>query len=171
MKKSGNFVDKRRMPSVVTEAGDDSALPRFLSRSGESEAHHFRSGRFVRVGHECFVTLRNGEEIGPFLERWDAEAELVHCIARHFEANPEERAGLYARATEGLNNFEQLVLEVLEFKEALRLRSANAAYVWVIQHLDAEQKYGTADHLRTLVFTRLRDELDHDETDLMGWVG
>jgi hypothetical protein len=141
-----------------------------VNRFGEPETHHFRSGRFVSVGHECFVTLRDDEEIGPFLERWDAEAELVYRIARHLEENPEERSALYQRRPGGLNDFEQVVLEVLEFKEALRLRSANAAYAWVIQHLDSEDETGTADHLRTLVFTRLKDELDNDQTDLMGWV-
>lgn len=51
-------------------------------RSGETPKTHFRSDRLYCVDNSWFFSTREGAEVGPFVRKGDAQAELF-LFMRH----------------------------------------------------------------------------------------
>lgn len=55
-------------------------------RNGEPEKSHFRSERFYCADSEWYFSTREGDEMGPFSLRADAEAELTLFLRHTMES-------------------------------------------------------------------------------------
>jgi hypothetical protein len=97
----------------------------------------FRGDRYFTVGHEWYVTLREGKDLGPYLNRDDAELALAMHVAKCCLAAPGGIAEMFAGAEDDTGEFEILVSEMVDGLEQRQLRGENCAYVWIKQRLDA----------------------------------
>lgn len=120
------------------------------NRRSEPPRTFFRCGRYFTVGHEWYVTNREGIDLGPYKDREQAELALAMHVTACCFARTGGIAELRRRAQQGLTRFEALVAEMVGCWEQRRLRSANCAYVWTQQRLQRlyESPQGT-DHLES----------------------
>jgi len=137
--------------------------PPIVNRRAEQGGTYFRGGRYFTVGHEWYVTLRHGLEIGPFPDREEAELTLARHVAERLAQRPGGLASLDDHGDRQATPFELLVREILGAYEQRRLRSENSAYVWVMRRLAELDKHPPRDirsemHRRAL--QRLLVELD-----------
>lgn len=60
------------------------------SRDGEAKDKHSRSDRFFSDNNNWFFRTREGQEVGPFFTRSDAQHALLYFIERNEWPNEEE---------------------------------------------------------------------------------
>jgi len=136
---------------------------RFHNRRTEPEQIFFRGGRYFTVGHEWFVTLREGIDLGPFLHQETAELAAARHIADICIDSPGGIADLFHHAETEATAFEMLVRELVEGLEQRLLRSDNCAYVWTQQRLDSlHRRPGNRTHVsvRIRALEYLMDEFE-----------
>ncbi len=122
----------------------------FRNRRSEPPRTFFRCGRYFTVGHEWYVTNREGIDLGPYVDREQAELGLAMHVTACCFARPGRIAELRKRAQHGLTSFEALVAEMVGCWEQRRLRSANSAYVWTQQRLERlNERPEGVDHLES----------------------
>lgn len=126
---------------------------RYHNRRTEPERIFFRGGRYFTVGHEWFVTLREGIDLGPFLRQETAELAAARHIAGACIDSPGGIADLFHHTETEATEFEMLVRELVEGLEQRLLRSDNCAYVWTQQRLDSLRRHPEK---QTRVSTRIR---------------
>jgi len=157
------FTDQRdELPPAINlqpRQPEKFVLNGFLNRRSEGERTYFRSGRYFTIGHEWYVTVREGIDLGPFLYRAEAEIELVKHVADCQIAVAGGIADIFARSESDATDFEVLVRDVIECWEQRHLRSDNSAYVWIMQRLEAIN--GKQDHseIESRVLERLLAEM------------
>lgn len=141
---------------------------RWLNRGSEELCSYFRCGRFFTVGHEWYVTTREGEDMGPYLYRVEAEIALVKFVADCFLSSDDGIDELYMRGENEMTPFESLVREVVICLEQRHLRSDNSAYVWIMQRLERVTEGLQDNNIQARILERLLSEMDEtpEETDL-----
>ena len=135
----------------------------FRNRWAEPSATFFRGSRYFTVGHEWFVTLREGIDLGPFLERGQAELAVARHIAEHCLKSPGEVARLFGHRESDATEFELMVREMLGCLEQQQLRSENCAFVWTTQRIDELRRNPTASSQTDARITALEYLLDQLE--------
>lgn len=141
--------------------------PHLLNRRQEPKVTYFRCGRYFTVGHEWYVTVREGLDIGPCISREAAELALARYVATCCLSAPRGTASLDNHGDREPTTFELLVREFLECWEQRQLRSANCAYAGVKRRLDALYRkpvQETADIRHAKVLESLLAELDGEVT-------
>lgn len=133
-----------------------------LNRGLEQDHVYFRCGRYFTIGHEWYVTVREGHDIGPFASRNEAEMSLAGHVTACFVASG-HIGQLDAHGGRDATVLEVLVQELASCREQARLRQENAAYVWAQQRLDEfnehPKKYGYID-IRVRALRHFLSELD-----------
>lgn len=114
---------------------------RFRNRRSDPPVTFFRSSRYFTVGHEWYVTTREGRNLGPFSTRDEAELAGVEQVARHYLVSHGGVAKLYDHDEDGVTEFELMVREMLAGLEQHQLRSENIAFVWTTQRIDELERY------------------------------
>ncbi len=134
-----------------------------LNRGSEHERRYFRCDRYFTVGHEWYVTTREGRDIGPYITR----AETQMALARHVTDCFVDRAGhigqLDAHGRRNATVLEVLVQELASCREQARLRTENSAYIWAQQRLaEYEEHPDRHDHvgIRASALRYFLSELD-----------
>lgn len=108
----------------------------FRNRRNDHRQTYFRAGRYFTIGHEWYVTLREGDDMGPYPDRDVAEMALAMRVAGDCVESPGGIARLFGNNEECASLFEIMVREMADGLEQRKLRSDNCAYVWARQRLD-----------------------------------
>lgn len=126
---------------VDPSSGLTENLPCFQNRRSESAATFFRGERYFTVGHEWFVSVREGTDLGPFLHRGEAELAVALHVAEHCLRSPGGTAELSSHSEASVTEFELMVQEMLGCLEQRQLCSEDRAYSWTKQRIDALRKH------------------------------
>ena len=113
------------MTYPVEDHWSDAALPSAQARPGaatgvlqyrrsEGHAPFFRSDRYFTVGHEWYVTKREGGHLGPYLSRDEAERALAKHVAVLLQLDGQTERLLDPPQGGPATAFEGLVRTVLE---------------------------------------------------------
>lgn len=129
----------------TTEPGRNSAgiwyrsqeLHAMRNRGSEPRRAYYRCGRFCTVGHEWYVTVREGHEMGPYATRDEAELALAcHVTSRFITSSGHIVGQLDAHGERDATTLEILVQELTSCREQSRLRSKNCSYAWAMDRLE-----------------------------------
>ena len=98
----------------TAEAQPESDTGILRYRRSEGYAPFFRSDRYFTVGHEWYVTKREGGHLGPYLSADEAEYALAKHVAVLLDLAGEAESLLDRGREEPLTPFERRVCTVLE---------------------------------------------------------
>ena len=110
--------------------------PRMLNRGLERRRAYFRCGRFFTVGHEWYVSVREGKDLGPYTSRHAAEMALACHVTNCFVSASGHIGQLDAHGGRDATMLEVLVQELASCREQARLRNENSAYIWAQRRLE-----------------------------------
>lgn len=107
-----------------------------LNRGSERRHSYFRCGRFFTVGHEWYVSVREGRDLGPYTTRYEARMALACHVTTCFVGASGHIGQLDAHGERDATMLEVLVQELASCREQARLRNENSAYIWAQQRLE-----------------------------------
>lgn len=134
-----------------------------LNRESENEVAYFRCDRYFTVGHEWYVTTREGTDLGPYTTRHEAELMLAHHLTNHVLNISKHIGAIAERGERDATMLEVLIQELASCQEQSRLRTENSAYAWAQQRLAKfEEHPAEHDHadIRTSALKHFLSELD-----------
>jgi hypothetical protein len=152
-----------KMLSRAQSANMRNNLQRRFDQAPSAECSFFRSDRYFTVGHEWYVSIREGKDMGPFLERDDAEMALACHVTECLIDGYGFVAKLGGDEKRDLTSLELMVQELAACREQFRLRSEISAYAWAQQRLAEFHEHPTAyDHveIRARALKQFMQELD-----------
>lgn len=85
----------------------------WINRRSEEPATYFRTDRYFTVGHEWYITKREGGYLGPYLTKKEAELALAKRIAFLFVVDGQVGNTLENDHGRPATEFERLVHQVL----------------------------------------------------------
>ncbi len=112
-----------------------------LNRGSESPRQFFRCGRYSTVGHEWYVSVREGCELGPYATRDEAELALANHVTSRFVDSHGYIGQIDAHARRDATVLEVLVQELATCREQIHIRGENAAFAWAKRRLDAMNEH------------------------------
>jgi len=108
-----------------------------LNRGSELPRQFFRCGRYSTVGHEWYVSIREGNELGPYATRDEAELALADHVTSCFIDSHGYIGQIDAHTRRDATVLEVLVQELATCREQIYIRGENAAFAWAKRRLDA----------------------------------
>ena len=138
-----NFSIKLRLRRPRSGSTANKQLRRFVPRRGESGRVFYRSERLFDVGYRWYFTTREGQDIGPYWDRREAELALAFFLATKLVDNDSANIRRMALAPDA-PEFEAMVAELVGFFQVRRKRSATSTFIWVLKRLQMLRSGGPA---------------------------
>jgi hypothetical protein len=116
-----------------------------VHRQFENGQTYERSERLFAAGHRWYFTTREGQDVGPYWDRREAELALAAFVATKIVdggSGDVPRMGQARDATE----FEAMVAELVGFFRERRRRSATSAFIWALKRLQTLRRPGSAEN-------------------------
>lgn len=165
MHKDRHNASKPRAPIPCSSDEMLDRIRQVLSEKSARQCSFFRSCRYFTVGHEWYAATREGLDIGPFIDRPNAELKLAEHLVENSTAVSEKMRELDLVIDQETTEFRILLHEFWTCRVEACYRSENSFYAWAkrrIEQLEEDASGFTFADARVRALRHRLAEMDKD---------